>query len=215
MSKYKINLHAHTFFSDGKNSPYVMAILAERLGFSALVIADHYYSSHNHDSLSLNPAKFKLLKRAVVEAKELLPVIVGIELAAKCLQEEILCFGSAFIQEIMSHEEELTIEKLVAWKRTHYGACILCHPGNPENHNKLLPLIDGFERYNSGQDWFSGRAFGVLETLPHWSNSDAHEAGSLRRGWNGLDSKITTEVDLIKYIRSGKQPECHNNPREK
>ena len=38
---YKINIHAHTIFSDGYNTPYVMALKAKELGFSALVITSY------------------------------------------------------------------------------------------------------------------------------------------------------------------------------
>jgi 3',5'-nucleoside bisphosphate phosphatase len=44
-NEYKINIHCHTIFSDGLNTPVTLAHEAKRLGFCALVITDHYYGS--------------------------------------------------------------------------------------------------------------------------------------------------------------------------
>ena len=46
----------------------------------------------------------------------------------------------------------------------------------------------------------------VLEDLVGWCNSDAHMSEQLERGYNLVGSKIKTEDDLIKYIKSKKQP---------
>ena len=207
-NKYKINLHSHTFFSDGKNSPYRMALTAKELGFTALVITDHFYTGSTSEWCSINTEKMKLLKMAAEEAKEIIPVIIGIELAIE--GEEVLVFGSAMVNRIMTVEEsgfKVTVEALRDWKKYVEAAFILCHPGNEENWQKLLPILDGFEHCNKGFDWFPSRDFGCLEGLTRWCNSDAHEYDELSRGFNLVDSKITVESDLIRYIKREKQPE--------
>ena len=202
---YKINIHAHTIFSDGVNTPYVMALEAKRLGFTSLVITDHYFGKG--DSYNLGKRSRVLLRKACAEARDILPVIAGIELAWG--NEEILTFGSAFIKEIQIKRDaglDISLNEMIDLKHKNGGAMVLCHPGEHENWVKLHPLLDGFEHFNSGQDWFKSRDFGVLTNLPSWSNSDAHNSGCLERGFNLVDSKITDEAGLIRYIKRGKQP---------
>lgn len=215
--EYKINIHAHTLFSDGMNTPISMAVKAKELGFSALVITDHYYGG-DFNEYSLNLDKYRLLKKACKEAKNILPVIIGMEVAF--YGEEVLCFGGGFIRSILECGEEaqgivnFTMEQMMEWKRLSGGAVVLCHPGNNENWKKILPLLDGFEHYNSGQNWFSNREFGVLSELTSWCNSDAHQIGGLDRGYNIVSNKIEKEHDLINYIKSRRQPKFHLRPRK-
>jgi hypothetical protein len=217
MNKYKINLHAHTIFSDGSNSPYVMAVEAKRLGLSALAITDHYYPSHPKEWCSSGAERHRLTRRACVEAKDILPIIVGMELAFG--EEEMLVYGTKLIQEIHRHCDkgnELTIDLLIKLKRRHESAFILCHPGNPEKWEALLPILDGYERYNSGQDMFGEhREVGVLGGLPSWCNSDAHSKEGLSIAYNLTTCKIETEEDIIKYIREGNRPSFYVDKRLK
>lgn len=204
---YAINIHAHTIFSDGMNTPLGMAYEANNLGLTALVITDHYYGINSSlHWASLNIEKFKLLERSTKEAKAIIPVILGMELAFG--GEEILVFGSRLIQGILHMEKDVTMDYLMNQKAMNDCAFVLCHPGREENWTRLRPLLDGYEEYNSGNHYFrDGRSHGALEGLPGWCNSDAHQASGLGRAYNLVDSKITVESDLIRYIKRGKRPE--------
>lgn len=216
MNKYKINIHAHTIFSDGKNTPYRMALEAKEIGFTALVVTDHYHGATDAWS-SVSVQKMRLLRKACEEAKTVLPVIIGIELAFG--GEEILTFGTAAIQEIMRHRDagnELTMDLMLKWKNRHDCAFVLCHPGKEENWDRLRPLLDGYEAFNSGDDMFKicvngrgERSLGCLASLPGWCNSDSHSVDALRRAYNIVDSKIENETDLIRYIKRGSHPVPH------
>lgn len=204
--EYRINIHSHTIFSDGINSPYVMALKARELGFTALVITDHYYGRKS--SKGLSKLKYRLLKEACREARKILPVIIGIEYAYG--KEEILIFGSAFIKQIFKCKNKPSIDWMIEWKKEYNGACVLCHPNRPRNWKYLRPLLDGFERCNSGTDSFQcNRAFCSLQNLPGWCNSDAHQVKDLAVGFNIVNSKITDESDLVRYIKRGKQPKFY------
>lgn len=209
MHNYCINLHAHTIFSDGVNSPLGLALLAKELDFVSLVLTDHFYYGRSEYSAD---TRERLYQKAVREAKSVLPVIVGIELNLG-LGEEVLVFGSSMINAIQAHNKEglpLTIDLLASWKQKHQSAFILCHPRSPETWTQYLPILDGYEEYNSGHHMFlrNGvyRERTGLEHLPRWCNSDAHNVISLYRGYNTVHSKLDNENDLIRYIRSGKQP---------
>jgi predicted metal-dependent phosphoesterase TrpH len=202
-NKYKINIHAHSYFSDGANSPYVMALKAKELGFTALVITDHFYG--RREDVGLNLEKFELLRKACKEAREILPVILGLEVPVG--GNEVLVFGGAIINKLLA-DGIPELPEFIALKKVSNTGIILCHPSN--HFNNLIPLIDGFEQYNSGNNWFKHRKFGKLSELPRWDNSDAHSADQLHEGWNVIDSKITNEADLIKYIKRRKYPELSN-----
>lgn len=210
---YRINLHSHTIFSDGANTPLAMALEAKRLDHTALVITDHYFGECG--SRTLDIPMMKQVKKACKEARQVLPVILGIELNFAGV--EMLTFGTALINNIMNHRDkgrELTVDILAKWKRIHGGAFILCHPGDDSNWPQIRPLLDGFEEYNSGQDWFKHRGYGVLDGLPHWCNSDAHQGADMDRAWNIVGSKITDEAGLIKYIKRGSQPKFYIRRRD-
>jgi predicted metal-dependent phosphoesterase TrpH len=203
---YKINIHTHTIFSDGANTPYVMAQKAKELGFSALVITDHLYKEAN-TWFSLNLDRLGTLKRACIEAEKIMPVILGVELAIG--NEEILVFGKDAVYALVQNNSRggvNDISTLLRIKGEFNSAFILCHPFMEENWEEILPVLDGFEAYNSGNNMFKDREYGCLGHLPRWSNSDAHMAKHLGRGYNLVEDCIETEEDLISYIKSGKQP---------
>jgi len=197
--EYKINIHAHTIFSDVVNSPYVMAVKAKELGFSALVITDHYYGQDAQ--FSLNKHNMSLLKNACKEARKILPVIIGLEVPFA--GQEVLIFGGAAINSIIKNGKPDT-EEMLRLKRITGCAVILCHPG--KDFEEAAKVVDGFEQYNSGFDFFKKRGFGSLGYKQRWCNSDAHGVEALGKAYNIVDTKIENESDLIKYIKRGKQP---------
>ncbi len=90
-------------------------------------------------------------------------------------------------------------------KENYNCAVILCHPS--PGFEVIEDQLDGYEFYNSGYECFNKKfSPGKLIHKPAWSNSDAHKALSLCVCWNMVDIKIENESELIKYIKSGKQP---------
>jgi hypothetical protein len=181
-----------------------MAVRAKELGFSALVLTDHVYRKENSE-YGMVPEKWKAYGRAVHEAKEILPVIVGCEVPYK--GEEVLVFGSTAVKEIWTNFG--IVDTITDLKKRHNCAVILCHPNN--QYHEFLHELDGFERYNGGTDFFRKRP--PIEGIPGWCNSDAHSADRLEDGWNEVNKKITVEDELIHYIKKGVQPNANVNSR--
>lgn len=208
---YKINIHAHSIFSDGISSPYKMAVKVKELGFTSLVITDHYYGIER--SRFITKDSMRLLRKACKEAKEILPVIIGIEIPF--MGEEVLVFGGAAIKEILDLPKLPNMEEMLDIKKRTGCGVILCHPAS--DFEAAAPAVDGYERINSGHDMFvvgdNTRGLGSLENKPAWCNSDAHNLAELNNCYNIVNSKIETEVDLIKYIKKGHQPEFVVNGR--
>ena len=197
-NEYRINIHAHSYFSDGANSPYHMALKAKELGFTALVITDHYYGPGYEEYMHVN--KLKFLRKACVEAKEVLPVIIGLEIPIE--GNEVLIFGGEVIKRILENGLP-TLSELYDYKADTNCAIILCHPA--EEYTSLINVIDGYEHFNGGNNWFTNREPKGLEGKQVWCNSDAHMTKYLDNGYNIVDTKIQYEADLIKYIKKGKQ----------
>lgn len=203
MSKqYKINIHAHTIFSDGMNSPYVMATKAKELGFSALVITDHYYGLDAPRFISVD--SMRLLKGACHEARDIIPIIIGIEVPF--MGQEVLIFGGAAVNKIIETGRP-SKEELLSLKRTTGCGVVLCHPSR--GFEDTADVVDSFEQYNSGRDMFNGgeRSFGPLVGKQMWCNSDAHHVDQLETAYNLVNKKIETESDLIRYIKRQQQPD--------
>ena len=213
---YNINLHAHSNYSDGCDIDKLI-IKAKELNFTALVITDHFYYNNYNMWCSLNLNKYTELLEEIKKLSDLYnyPIINGIELAFG--REEFLVFGQELINNIIKNREtgsRLNIKDLIKLKQDHNSACIICHPIDMNNWNKLINLFDGYEEYNSGQYMFwNNRNRGKLDGLPRYNNSDAHTDISLEKAYNIVDTNIITEQDLINYIKSGKQPEFYLKPK--
>ena len=200
-NKYKINIHSHSVFSDGSNSPIEMARECKRLGFSAYVVTDHYYGGR-HPEMEITYEKKLSYNRALKEARTILPTIRGMEVAFG--GEEFLLFGSTAINWLLSTHGLNTKEDVLKMKEEHNCALVLCHP--QRRHTEWIEILDGYEEHNSGQNWFKNdREKGELINLQAWHNSDAHDKCMLDWTYNILDVEITTEEQLIDYIKSGKQ----------
>lgn len=104
-------------------------------------------------------------------------------------------------------------------------AMILCHPRDKETYYAKFPaewwdLCHGFEIQNGRTEfetWDQSRATVTLlrEKMPgcmELRNSDAHTAGQMAECWNETPHEITGEVQLCKWLRSGRKNWRLNNP---
>lgn len=195
--KYKINIHAHSIFSDGTSSPVIMAMKAKELGFSALVLTEHHYLVGDK-SRSLTIEKVPVYKRAIVEAKKVLPVITGLEIPF--LDQEILIFGGEAVKMILENQIDIGPQGITWLRENTHCATVLCHPSDGYEH--CLDYVDGVEKYNGRQGkHYEGE---LLDRKQHWFNSDAHHVNELGKAYNVVKSKITIESDLVKYIKKGR-----------
>lgn len=211
---YKVNLHSHTLYSDGGDNIEDMAIMARNLGHCCYIITDHYYGKGVVlSSYSLTVQSFQ---KQIQEAKEVserlnFPIIVGIECVFdRC--EEINVFGYNAIMYLLTTGTSVEDYKIA---RERYNcAMILNHPCLDISLEKgVHKVIDGFERFNCGQDCFEGENPSYegeghrcipeeLRALKYYSNSDAHQAETLDRGYNLFYEEIKTEDHLIRYLKN-------------
>ena len=211
---YKINLHSHTRYSDGANTIKEMALTSKNLGFCCHVITDHYYGRDDLAPYSLTKETFlEAIKEAEEVSREInFPIIVGAECGYNNM-EEINVFGKEAILYLMDHG--VSHDDYLRARANTWCAMQLNHPAVTNSlKSKVWEVIDCFERFNSGQDFFKGeygdkdrRKIPIeLKGIRQTSNSDAHQFKSLDRGYNLIDEKIESEGHLINYLRSSKKP---------
>lgn len=203
--KHKLNIHSHTMFSDGTNSPYRMALKSKELGFSAAVLTDHFYGhdiNEYRNDVSLNKEKLSFLMQSKIEIeKYVMPCIIGVEIPF--MGQEILVFGANAIFDVFDNGLP-SPEKLIKMKEE--AGLVLCHPrGDIKLIESFINFVDAFEHFNSGFDHFVHEL--PRQNKQRWCNSDAHQDIDLIDNYNILQVEIKTEKDLIKYIKSGVQHE--------
>lgn len=219
---YKINLHAHSIYSDGSATVTRMAHEYKKQDFCSCVITDHVYSQ-DHD-YSMNVRKFEKQLEDAKQAEDFasIPVIIGCEFSIAKL-EECLVFGTEAIRRLLKKRQArsengidptISIEDLRAIREEYDCAMILCHPmlatyDDRANfiESKGHEVIDGFEYINSGQIFFekTRQVPEEFENLIRTCNSDAHGPLCLDDCWNDIDEDIKNENQLIRYIKDKKR----------
>lgn len=194
--QYKINLHAHTDYSDGDNNVYEIALVCKEMGFTAAVITDHVSKERTSCSNSIEKLHYQREDAAYAAERIGYPIIVGVEFAHETLGE-VLIFGSEAIDEAMKYAS-VNDDILTSIRAKHSCGTILPHPGEDDLDLSLdtLRTLDGYEVYNKGKRY-------VDEKLPYlkaFSNSDAHRACNLYMGYNVLNVSIKSEEDLIAFL---------------
>lgn len=216
---HKLNLHAHTTFSDGRGTIRDMAKEYKRQGFPAAVITDHVYSTDYYSCMDYESFKESREEAKLVSQELDYPIIMGIELALDRM-EEVVIIGTAAIEDLMALREyrlnttgygTITIGDLKKLRETYECWISLCHPQLAAMIDGSIPfltfrgheILDAYEQINCGQDFFKGRDVPAeFEGLIPVSNSDAHSINYIGLNYNFTTEPITTEEELFKYVKN-------------
>lgn len=211
----KLNLHAHTTYSDGKDSLENMALAYKNNGFICAVITDHVYSTNYHLSLNNNTYQYQVYKATKLMRELNYPIICGLEISCREVGEEIILLGDVACSNFMIERERRLNDKtqivdnyaiLKEIKENHKNYTILAHAfmHNPDKIDDIANIIDGFEVVNAGQYQFLNRSIPInFENKARYCNSDAHSAKQLLRCCNTLTKSvdIKNDSDLIDVLR--------------
>lgn len=234
MKKYKINLHAHSNYSDGGNIED-LATKYKEMGFVTATVTDHVYWWDIHVSLTMEKYLAQKNEAQKISRKLDFPFIVGAEFETK-EREEFLVFGDEAIRALLMKREKwvaetnkgnqplpLFIKDMIDIKNNYNCAIILCHPHLKPDYsdneikffkNNGFIAIHGYERYNSGYDMFKTDEkkpfLSKFSDITAFSNSDAHSDSSLDKGYNFFTEPIGTEAELIDYIQKRKPVEMYS-----
>jgi len=214
----KLNLHAHTNYSDGKNTLEDMVLAYKRNGFLCAVVTDHVYSTNYKLSLTENTYQYQIYKATKLIGELNYPIICGLEISCRELGEEIILLGDKACVEFMHQRSKLLTYKnqivdnyqiLKDIKNKYKSYTILAHPflnniDDLDRMGRIVDVIDGFEVINAGQFQFLNRSIPVeLNDKARYCNSDAHSVKQLLRCCNTLtkDYAIKNDSDLIDTLR--------------
>jgi hypothetical protein len=206
----KINLHAHSTWSDGSGTIVEMTQAYEQLGFAASVITDHDYMIKNQSAILDQREEIKALNAAGTFA---IPIIQGCEITLH-YEEEAVLFG----QEAIDHWFSLSqrIYRPGMFDQFEH-ALIWVHPRLSSKYtvlddDRFLSGFHGFEIENWGKPVFADedgnedidRINEIKEMIQYqpYRNSDAHSVNMLEWSYNTIEQAIQNEDDLIRWIRS-------------
>lgn len=210
----KLNLHAHTKYSDGSNTLEEMVHAYRNNNFLCAVSTDHVYSTDFHLSLNNNTYQYQMHKAQKLSEELRYPVICGLEISCREVGEELILLGHDACIAFMSHRAKTLNDKnqiidnykiLKEVKEKYKSYVILAHPflHKPEQIDEMATVIDGLEIINAKQFQFLNRDIPKqFENKARYCNSDAHSVSQLSRCCNFLTEnvKIKNDLDLIDLL---------------
>ncbi len=178
----KIDIHTHSSYSDGYNTPKEMVKYAKKIGLDGIAITDH-----NEIKGSLNAMKY---------ASDDFKVIPGIEVSAK--EGHIICLGIEEVFETYTPADEVI-------ERVHElgGVAIAAHPYDRFRRgvgDLIFKLgFDAVELYNGHTLLTYKSTKDIIEKieLPVTGGSDAHIAEDIGCVF------IEVDDDIINSIKHG------------
>lgn len=216
MSKYKIELHAHSDETSRCGSIKAEEVVKKyyKAGYNALVMTDHYYARFFDKiaDLSWNKQLEKYLKgykTAKKAAKNLdFKVFLGIEIKFINDPNEYLVYGlsSKFLGENPNlHHLNLKEFKFLIGNQKDDILIFQAHPFRSGMAPAADHLLDGLEVYNGNRrhDSHNGKADNYAEEHGRRkiSGSDFHENEDLARGGIITEEKADKTSELLKILK--------------
>jgi len=202
----KADLHLHTDFSDGLNSPRQVVQAASKAGLQIIAVTDH-------DTME---GAFRAREYSLRRPDLGVTVVLGEEVST--LNGHVIgLFLTKFVPA------RLTAKRTVALIHQQGGLAVLAHPfhlytGKNSEHPKAVELIDqipfdGIETINHGDAlsfWSNKKALRIMEEhkLAAIGCSDAHNTRFLGMGYTEFDG--STEEDLRSAILSRRTKALYN-----
>ena len=192
--RIKADLHMHSTFSDGRNSPKEIILRALSKGLEAIAITDHdTFQGSIH------------AKRIASSEKLDIVVIIGAEIRTK--QGDILVYCPS------NPLEKVPEDALELVDYSHENNCIVV-PAHPFDLRRkgIGELVyearwDAIEVFNAMSDPISNKraAEAARELgLPGLANSDAHVADAVGSAFNLIETNSLDPGEILSSIRAGK-----------
>lgn len=223
MSKYKYQLHLHTYPCSkcGAMTPEELCRALFENGYQGAVITNHFYHGNSGIDRSERTSWNEFVKayendylECVEQAKKYdLDIIFSVE---EGLGDgvEILCYGVT--PKILYDNPALrncSPEECLKIMRENGVVLIQPHPFREASYisrpGPLPPtLIDGIEVYNAGNasEEMNKKAMALAEANPHLirtSSADAHSSDRVGYGGIMVKERIKSTEDLVRILKSG------------
>lgn len=202
-SKTRVDLHSHTFASDGRSTAAEIAAGAKRAGLHMLCLTDHHTNT-----------KFEEVQKVVdaLMAVDVFPV-VGCEYS--CEEGHLLVYGVVVPPDRWGRypKAQAVVDEVNALG----GCAIVPHPFKKENErmfgHRFLNIrgLAAVEVCNGQADTKTPsvnvealKAARECPTLPRVASSDAHDAYYLGTAFTEFDGHLENAADLIAALKSGR-----------
>lgn len=215
--KYETHLHTKGCSKDGKNTGSQMVDKACEMGYSGIVITNHFFGGNTCIDENLSWKDFVgAYENDYLVAKEYgqkcgIDVLFGIE-DKYDTGKEILIYGvapSAIAQN--TDYPKLSLEEKSAFIRENGGITVCAHPYRVRDripYPDRVPsadLLDGAEVYNSHNNRCENgkaTAFAVKNSLLPFSGGDTHIAEKF--GGSGLvfNERVSDEKQFVRLVKS-------------
>lgn len=185
----KIDLHIHSYFSDGRGSPAEILDFAEMNGLDGLAITDH---------ITLD---------GYYEAKEIesnLLLIPGYEVETEA--GHVLVLG---IEDLPPGVESIVYGELIEWIRNQGGLSVLAHPAIERNQfDKWISFPpDAVEVLNASYPlrYFIDKGIEISDELHVTSvgGSDAHTLPVIGNAFTVVNTTNANAFDILSAIKRG------------
>ncbi len=218
MSKYKIELHAHSAESSRCGSVKMAEVIKKykKAGYSALVLTDHYYARFfdKVQNLSWDKQLEKYLKGYEIAQKTIkdknFKVFLGIEIKFEDDPNEYLVYGldkEFLFKHPNLHHLSLEEFKTLTVDQKKEVLIFQAHPYRPGMAPASEQLLDGLEVYNGNprHDSQNDKALSYAQknNLKMISGSDFHEDEDLARGGIVVAENPSKMSDLIALLKNG------------
>lgn len=213
----KIDFHVHTSEVSpcGKVPAREMVRMYCEAGYSAIVVTDHLFPSLLKKKLS-NPEKAEKWLQGYRIAKEEgeklgLKVLLGAE-ARLCEygNEDFLVYGlkeEDIVWMFDMLDEVQTIAQMSEKLHAKGFFLVQAHPFRPGLRAQDVALLDGVEAFNGNPRHNSSnhlaKAHAMSGGLVMLSGSDAHQSVDVARGGMNVPQEISTNEELLAFLRSG------------
>ena len=210
---YKYELHCHTGCTSrcGRVEPERIVELYKNVGYSGIVVTDHYspmtftpnWSPQKQVDFYLNG--YRRMKKA---AGEDFTVLLGMELRHYATANDYLIYG--ITEEFIQGAGNLMMkgaDKMREFCDENGFLLFQAHPFRNGMHIVNPEYLDGVEIYNACVRHNSRNAiaekWAKLHKLRGSAGSDFHRAEDVARGGILTDKKIETNADLLEVLKSG------------
>lgn len=200
--KNKLNIHAHSKYSDGRNTLREMAIAYKANNFACAVLSEHDYSFTASSNKKSNLTEY--FNECDSLSNELnYPVIAAIEISIPKTYEECVLIGRDAILNWFKYKD-------IAKLGDNYYLCWV-HPMYHFVHLDFVNYIHSIEKHNYGVDFIDDNFAEHLKSehpnVKLINSIDAHEVSALSENnknlYNLINIEIKNENDLIYFLKTG------------
>ncbi len=203
----KLDMHCHTKEGspDGKLELLENISLLKQKGYQGMLITDHdsYKAYRYYKNLKEKPEDFVVLKGVEYDTINAGHMLVIMPTGVKLPILELRGLPVALLIEIVHFYGGILGPAHPCGER-FLSVCRTLRVEYPESIFRKFDFVEGYNACEDADSNMRAMALAKKYDLPCLGGSDSHKVDCAGMGYTILQEDITTETELIDYIRSGK-----------